>query len=1072
MKKKLLFTLATLLAIATQMSAGPVSKQDALKEAQAFMQTRGMKGSLELQEIDGPRKAKASGNQTPSFYVFNNGQDGGFVIISGDDRTQKVLGYSDKGHFDLNDMSESTETLLDQYVNDMEILDKMDGLKKANASAAASSPSQTPTATAVQPLMTVNWHQLDPFNQKCPAYTSSKKCALGCTALAMGQLIYHYRDRMPAKLETTIPGYTCSSHSSIKPASINKGVAFNWDKMFDKHNGSQTSTQLSAVANFLYYVAVSIKSDFWGTTTAYLSQVAVAMPTYFGFTYPTYLKRNAYTYPQWKSKIIEELEQGRPVFYYAASTSGSAHSFIVDGYDGGDLFHVNWGWGGNNDGYFSLSILDPLGEEGKDAILYNTAYSYNNSAFFNLQPVNGYTQEDKNTNLTSVINSVSGTVAKVTYTNNNTTQNTYTCGLGIRNASNNILVLKTWDKGNVVLGEDATTGSISYTLSYSDFKAIGLGDGTYKIFPICKLKNEDFWVECDQNTSFNYIVAKIASNQLSSLSKGSFSASLSVSKIEFPGPCLKSTSQPVITTVKNTGDEFVGTLYLFASKTTTKGTRLAYTKLYIPNENYTKVQMNFTPKETGTYNVWVATDANGDNVIGQSKVTFASGTYSRNLAMTSINVKNIKEGTSATILGTTFEGTVTVKNNASYPCAERVTIFLFSNKSGWIGADEQHVFFLELQPGKSTTIPFKFENLGVSWKYGLAVMYPDNSFIKTNPYKVGYVTTYAPMCYSQDGTLTGYTPTATFTVPSDAVAVDLTGTTGTVTKVVPNSNPNTIYYIGSNESVISGLSGKNVVKGGSADNITLVNEKPFFTPKSFVAKKISFSLVPAIGVPRSGVGGWQTLTLPFAASQVTCNNNKIDWFKSDHDTKKYFWIKEFSAIAGLNTVCLGYTQELKANHPYLYAVPNNEWGASNSLVGKTLVFSAENAKVYAKPNSMTGSSSFNFRGSYSKQTLSNIYTLNAAGTYFVKGDATVKPFNCYFIATSDDSSITSLNLASFDEDELTKVEMNIVEEKEKQVSVYNLSGLKVGHATVKGNNVELGDLPKGIYIVNGKKIVK
>ena len=40
------------------------------------------------------------------------------------------------------------------------------------------------------------------------------------------------------------------------------------------------------------------------------------------------------------------------------------------------------------------------------------------------------------------------------------------------------------------------------------------------------------------------------------------------------------------------------------------------------------------------------------------------------------------------------------------------------------------------------------------------------------------------------------------------------------------------------------------------------------------------------------------------------------------------------------------------------------------------------------------------------------------------------------------------------------------------MSVYNLSGLKVGPATVKGNNVELGDLPKGIYIVNGKKIVK
>lgn len=1070
MKKKLLFTLATLLALATQMSAGPVSKQEALKEAQAFMQARGMKGNLELQGTEGPRKSKASGEQTPSFYVFNNGQNGGFVIISGDDRTQRVLGYSDEGHFDLNDMPESTTTLLDQYVNEIEMLDKMSGLKKVSASAAATATSQTPTATAIQPLMTVAWSQLDPYNQKCPSYSSSEKCALGCTALAMGQLIYHYRDRMPAKLAVSIPGYTCSSHSSIKPAKISAGTEFKWNQMFDKLDGSQTSTQKTAVANFLYYVAVSLKSDFWKTTIAYLSEVSVAMPEYFGFSYPSYARRNAYTYSQWRSKVIAELEQERPVFYYAASSSGSAHAFIVDGFDGGDLFHINWGWGGKNNGYFSLSILDPMGEEGEDAILHTTAYSYNNSAFFNLQPLNGYSQVDKYTNLTSVINSVSGTVVKVTYTNNNASKNTYTCGLGIRNASNNIIVLKKWDKGNVELAKGATTGSISYTLSYNDFKAVSLGNGTYKVFPICKLKEEDSWVECDQNTSFNYIVAKIASSQLSSLSKGSFSASLSVTKIEFPGPCIKSTSQPVITTVKNTGDEFVGTLYLFASKTTTKGTRLVYTQLYIPNGKSTKVQMNFTPKETGTYNVWVATDAKGENVIGQSKVTIASGSYSRNLEMTSFNVKNIKSGT--TILGTTFEGTVTVKNNASYPCAERICLYLFCDKSGWIGADEQEVYFLELEPGKSKTLPFKFENLGVKWRYGLAVMYPDNSFIKKNPYKVGYVVTNAPMCYDQEGSMTGYSPTATFTVPSDAVAVDLTGTTGTVKTVVPNSNPNTIYYIGSDESVISGLSGKNVVRGSSADNITLVNEKPFYTPKAFVAKKISFKLVPAIGAPRSGVGGWQTLTLPFAPSQVTCNDVKLDWFKSDNDTKKHFWIKEFSAIAGLNTVCLGYTQELKANHPYLYAVPNNEWGTSNSLVGKTMIFSANNAKVYAKPNSVTGSSSFNFRGSYGKQTLSNVYTLNATGTKFVKGNATVKPFACYFIATVDDSSITSLNLASFDENDMTDVEMNVVEEKEKRVNVYNLNGLKVGYATVKGNKVDMGDLPKGIYIVNGKKIVK
>ena len=62
---------------------------------------------------------------------------------------------------------------------------------------------------------------------------------------------------------------------------------------------------------------------------------------------------------KWDEMIYAELHAGRPV-YYSGSSESSGHAFVVDGYQAdGQLYHVNWGWGGQCDGYYLLTLMNP-----------------------------------------------------------------------------------------------------------------------------------------------------------------------------------------------------------------------------------------------------------------------------------------------------------------------------------------------------------------------------------------------------------------------------------------------------------------------------------------------------------------------------------------------------------------------------------------------------------------------------------------------------------------------------------------------------------------------------------------
>ena len=119
---------------------------------------------------------------------------------------------------------------------------------------------------------------------------------------------------------------------------------------------------------------------------AYDQAMVEAFIKYFGYQNTVRVShRMYYSIDGWEDLIYSELANGRPVAYGGASENGG-HSFVCDGYDGNGLFHINWGWGGDSDAYFSLSVLNPYNNTSAGASSSGIGYSIDQDAVTGLQP--------------------------------------------------------------------------------------------------------------------------------------------------------------------------------------------------------------------------------------------------------------------------------------------------------------------------------------------------------------------------------------------------------------------------------------------------------------------------------------------------------------------------------------------------------------------------------------------------------------------------------------------------------------------------------------------------------------
>ncbi len=351
--KKTIITFA-LLAIAGQMWGRTLTPAEALSRALGDAATPAKVNAMAghaTRSVTAALTVTDSVTGTPSLYVIAPEGSEGYVIVSADDVAMPLLGYSDKGTFDPDNMPDNLRWWLGQY-NEAISVAVNDGLEMRPDAAAA------PTRKNIAPLVTTRWNQDAPYNDDCPILPNGQHGYTGCVATAMAQIVNYHK--WPEKGTGSI-SYTWQYGGKNLSFDFST-VTFKWDQMLDIYGTGATAEQKAAVAELMNACAMGVKMQFTAEQSgAISSDVAPALRDYFSYDKGVYTAiRYNYTSADWEDLVYTELSTNGPV-YYAGSGAEGGHAFVCDGYADG-YFHFNWGWGGMSDGYFLLNALDPASQ--------------------------------------------------------------------------------------------------------------------------------------------------------------------------------------------------------------------------------------------------------------------------------------------------------------------------------------------------------------------------------------------------------------------------------------------------------------------------------------------------------------------------------------------------------------------------------------------------------------------------------------------------------------------------------------------------------------------------------------
>ena len=320
--------------------------------------------------------------QVCGLYVFSMSEAGGFVIVSNDDRTLHILGFSETGVLDLENMPDEQRAWLQGYADEIAWL-KLHDASIAPMGTISGARAGSHEKETIEPLLTTTWAQRAPYNDLCPEYASGKRAVTGCVATAMAQVMNYHK--WPVAATEAIPGY--QDGYGVYQTAL-EATTFNWGNMLDSYSGGETTEQNTAVATLMQYCGYSVEMNYGSTSGTNMFKVAPALKTYFGYNETTtYLSRSFYTNDKWEDIIYHELASNRPVIYGGQSTGGG-HAFVCDGYRheyATDFFHINWGWGGKSDEYYVLSVLDPYSGQGTGGSSSNGGFYFGQEAIVGIQ---------------------------------------------------------------------------------------------------------------------------------------------------------------------------------------------------------------------------------------------------------------------------------------------------------------------------------------------------------------------------------------------------------------------------------------------------------------------------------------------------------------------------------------------------------------------------------------------------------------------------------------------------------------------------------------------------------------
>lgn len=346
---KKLFLLWILILLCFNTRAVERSEQQMIDAAVQILkgnQTRSI-GNSELKEYLSLSKLKVYGYD-----------DGGFAVVTSDDRFNSVIGYSSSRY------EETIPCGLNWWIETV-------NANMSNSVFSESKKNATRSGSAVSPLLTSIWGQERPFNDDCTFTNNNKtyQCVTGCIATALAQVMYYYKFPERGTGSNTYD-IKYNNDFTITYSEDFSNSVYDWENMLDSYqsykNNKTKDSHTRAVSKLMWDCGVATRTSFSDAThgsSSSLQRVENAMKTYFYYDESTkYYVRSNFDKNEWMRMIYEELDKGRPILYSGADSEGNnsvGHAFVLHGYDSYGNIYINWGWNGYCDGYFNIDLLNP-----------------------------------------------------------------------------------------------------------------------------------------------------------------------------------------------------------------------------------------------------------------------------------------------------------------------------------------------------------------------------------------------------------------------------------------------------------------------------------------------------------------------------------------------------------------------------------------------------------------------------------------------------------------------------------------------------------------------------------------
>lgn len=310
-----------------------------------------------------------SENDTTFIYVVDI-DNVGWALVSAVDNAGPYFAYSMSSTIDMNDMPPAAEMWIDYYKNiarhcmhnpqDMRFYQE-DFMTKIN---------QKSISQGSFYMIQTRWRQGPPFNDLVEddgkgvtndCY-SNLKCAAGCLAIAMAQIMRYW---------------------------VHPFLDYDWCNMPKEIYNSSEDKEIKAISELVRDIGTRVNMRYciadWLPDTIYSESCqSFALPINAknaykdNFEYSNEIEVayfSNYNNSEWATMLRNELNDSRPVFYTGSNEtiSTSWHAFVCDGYDydNPEMFHFNWGWG-STDAFFYLINEHP--------------YSFHQRAIINIKP--------------------------------------------------------------------------------------------------------------------------------------------------------------------------------------------------------------------------------------------------------------------------------------------------------------------------------------------------------------------------------------------------------------------------------------------------------------------------------------------------------------------------------------------------------------------------------------------------------------------------------------------------------------------------------------------------------------